>query len=122
MNTIVNENYKDMSPNGFIFLVLSLLLHLSSGLRCVNCGSDSEHINWDCIGVSEDADNNTVYGTIPPESRPGLTFECQDEEANFCYTMVTWNSKWENNQQIWSEGVENKVRSNYVHIGHQNNN
>ena len=95
----------------YLTLVLALVLPSSEGLNCINCGSDAQNPNMDCIGVSLDESNNTVYGTIPPENRQGQTFECQDEEANYCYVMVTWNSKWENNQQVWPEGVENKVRS-----------
>lgn len=74
-----------MSP---LVLVSLCLLPLTTGLSCIACTSDPSAPNWVCLGGT-DADN-PGNGTIDINDISDMSVECKDEDAEYCFTMVTW--------------------------------
>ena len=74
-----------MTP--LLLLPLSLL-PLTTGLSCIACTSDPSAPNWVCFGGT-DVDN-PGNGTIDINDISDMSVECKDEDAEYCFTMVTW--------------------------------
>ena len=72
--------------------------------------SDPSAPNWACLGGT-DVDN-PGNGTIDINDISGMSVECKDEEAEYCFTMVTWSPPFLD----MDNDIQNKVDT----VGHLN--
>ena len=85
-------------------LIVPLLLPCVSALSCIGCTSDPSSPNWPCLGgTSADSPGN---GTIDINMIADMSVECEDEEAEYCFTMVTWEPPFLDQDHA----IQNKVR------------
>ena len=100
---IINTLFLSMS-HLTSFLIVPLLLPCVSALSCIGCTSDPSSPNWPCLGgTSADSPGN---GTIDINMIADMSVECEDEEAEYCFTMVTWEPPFLDQDHA----IQNKVR------------
>ena len=83
-------------------VMLLTLLPLTSSIRCIACTSDPDQPNFKCLGGTNVT--NPGDGNIDPNEIYDMSRNCTDPEAQYCFTKVTWEPPYlDNDNEIYKK-------------------